>query len=211
MNKRQFNEQLEIGQDWVWNFTYLLVWRLLKKQKKIYAASLKSTFANTPLMSPETCSQHRCGQIVSAVCLPAGPFSLSLRTSKESPLNNNDSVCLNVASKSAAELRQSRQKAAQRACAHLVSVSQVLVFNVAQRLPVGVAAAAAGFHLRQGLSLHHVTHLVIPVREKKETKDLSRLVPSYEFTTSFLNGAVLKTPADDDSAIRVSTDLLGTT
>lgn len=92
------------------------------------------------------------------------------------------------------------KKTAQRACAHLLSVSQVLVFNVAQRLPVGVAAAAATFHLRQGLSLHRVAHLVVPVRKNKgEKKEL----------TSFLNGAVVKTPADDnDSATRVLTGVL---
>lgn len=61
---------------------------------KIYAASLKSTFAKkrkTPNLptdlhpAPLRSDRERC--------LFAGrPFSLSLRTSTESPLNNNDSV-----------------------------------------------------------------------------------------------------------------------
>lgn len=86
--------------------------------------------------------------------------------------------CLNVASKSKAEWRESRRKRAQCAGAYLLSVSQVLVFDVAQRLPVGVAAPAAGFHLRQRLSLHRVTHLVIPARKEEEKNSL--LVGSYQ-------------------------------
>lgn len=53
---------------------------------------------------------------------------------------------------------------ARGSAAYLLSVSQVLVFNVAQRLPVAVASAAAGLYLRQRLALHRVTHLVIPAR-----------------------------------------------
>lgn len=140
---------------------------------KIYAASLKSTFAkkNKTQTSPQTCTQHRCGQIeiVSAVCLPAG-----LLVCPWGPLQNHPWItmiqCLNVASKSEAERRENRRKRAQCAGAYLLSVSQVLVFDVAQRLPVGVAAPAAGFHLRQRLSLHRVTHLVIPAREKRKKK-----------------------------------------
>lgn len=113
--------------------------------------------------------------------------------------------CLNVASKSEAEWRENRRKRAQCAGAYLLSVSQVLVFDVAQRLPVGVAAPAAGFHLCQRLSLHRVTHLVIPAREKRKKKFTTGLkLPEAQWTQcehsqsmGFPDSDVLKTPADD--------------
>lgn len=113
--------------------------------------------------------------------------------------------CLNVASKSEAEWRESRGKRAQCAGAYLLSVSQVLVFDVAQRLPVGVAAPAAGFHLRQRLSLHRVTHLVIPARTEEEKKfTTGRKLPEAQWThceqtqsMGLPDSAVLKTQADD--------------
>lgn len=46
---------------------------------------------------------------------------------------------------------------------YLLSVAQMLRFNVAERLPVGVpASSAAGSHLRQRLALHGMALLVIP-------------------------------------------------
>lgn len=72
-------------------------------------------------------------------------------------------------------VRGEDKKNKQRARVYLFSVSQMLGFNVAQRLPVGVSAPAASFHLCQGLSFHGVTHLVIPAKSKKK-KNYSLLV-----------------------------------
>lgn len=180
----------------------------MSMKMKIYAAILKKYICKQLLVSPQTCTQHRCGQIVSVVCLPTGLLVCPWGPQKNHPWITMIQ-CLNVASKSEAEWRESRKKPARCACAHLFSVPQVLVLHVTQRLPVGVAATAAGFHLCQRLSLHRVTHLVVPVSKKKEKDELSRLVWGYKFTTSFLNGAVIKTTAGDyDSATRVLTGLL---
>lgn len=142
---------------WKWGF----VLPPLKKKKK--------GICKQPILSPQTCTKPPRSD--RERCLLAGrPFSLSLRTSKESPLNNNDSVsecCIKERGRVQGKLGRS----APGVHTHLLSVSQVLIFNVAQRLPVGVAApAAASLHLRQWLSLHRVTHLVVPVEEKRTEK-----------------------------------------
>lgn len=153
-------------------------------------------------------------------CCPfaGGPFSLSLRTSTDSPLNNNDPVseCC-IKERGRVEGKQ-EEKGVQCAGAYLLSVSQVLVFDVAQRLPVGVAAPAATFHLRQRLSFHRVTHLVIPARKEIKKKKNFTCGPKlteaqwthceHSQSIGFPDSAALKTPADDnDPATRVLTGL----
>lgn len=105
----------------------------------------------------------------------ARALSLSLYIFKESSLNNNVlryCVWMLCMHQRVRRERGRKKTPKQRACVYLFSVSQMLGFNVAQRLPVGVSAPAASFHLCQGLSFHGVTHLVKPARSTKQKRTI---------------------------------------
>lgn len=65
-------------------------------------------------------------------------------------------------------------------CVYLVSMSQVLILNIRDTLPVGVSSPAATFHLCQRLSVHGMTLIVIPMLNKDKKKKKSIVFKNFK-------------------------------